>query len=288
MSLDELFGNTDRETELATDTITCQKYRWNSCPKELVDWVTQVYIQEVQGVDPSKSVMTKSNISDLMEKSRKNSFHQSIFHFIGFFFLTSFFSFFIFYVTNNTWENGYETPWWAIAGFVISSTFLIFVYFFFFWFGILRGMAVGRVTKEIVYSGLKPFFKWYAATLTILISGTVILVNTPIIVKSIALWGLSHMENHKVVYKSILGQDSFFYLQEFKDKINTYDIGNFSIILNISIFAILIMMISSAYFGFRNGYHEQLESNNEEWEVSEDKKNFSFDRAINKINELYS
>lgn len=280
----------NNSTAMNTDVINCEKYKYNSCPKEIIDFVNQIYIQALRGVDLGLDILSSSNVSDFMEKSRGNAIKQALFHY----FLSVLGVILIYMGFTELLTGDYITkekfsfPWTIAVGITIYTLIVALVFLHFKWYGKLKGMGIERVTKSIVESAMGPFKRWYIGITLTLSVVFLIFVNLPtIILGSILAFG-HHIKGHPQVWKMILDKTplpDYNNVMAFMHNVDSIEVNKFILLGNIFVIAIVVHNLFLASQGFKSGLMHMKKHTDTERAIVERKKEYKFDKALRMLEE---
>lgn len=284
----DLFDKKDDATKMVNDEISCEKYKYNSCPKEIIDFINQVYLQEIKDVDPGRAFFPASALSDFAEKSRTNGIKQATIHFLLVLLSTLLFL----YTIINISTYGYILPNGQLnvpmSGMFALATIFIFFSFehlHFYWYGQLRAMQLGTSTTQIIKVTIPVFLRWYITLMTIFIGASFGVLNIPMMVQGILISLAQHMAAHQQIWFKILG-DFYHTYQNFTQSLDGNFIQNMIFVADIAVLFVFIISSSFAYWGFMKGYKEQMFKNEEEKDIEKKKGEYVFDRALRELGEM--
>jgi len=285
---DDMFEK-DGATKMVNDEVSCDKYKYNSCPKEIIDFLNQVYQQEIKNVDPGRSFYPHSALSDFAEKSRGNGIKEAFYHFslllfIGIFGVIGVYDF-IEKGSIMASDGKFNIPITGILSILLIFLLSSFSYLHFYWYGKLDGMKLGTSSEQVIKSTWNVFIKWYSAFFAIFVFLVSFIINMPKIILYLLITFGSEMKAHEQVYRAAFGSfyDKYFnFLHNFNDdKIMTFVL----VVDGFFIFSVLLSILFS-YLGFKKGKNEQLQHNQEEREIEKDKMEYVFDRTLKELKDF--
>ena len=284
---DDMFERDD-PTKMVNDELSCNKYKYNSCPKEIIDFINQVYQQEIKKIDPGRSFFPPSALSDFSEKSRGNGIKQASFHFslvslIALLGVIAFLSIMKFGAFLPSGEP--NIPFSGMVSLTFIIIFLSIVFLHFWWYGQLYGMQLGTSTTEVVKASWPVFLKWYIGFQAVLLTMVLVAINTPYLILGVLRTIGHELKAHEQVYSALLG-DYYQKYFSFLRTVNEDDIFNVVVIADIFILSSLLLAVFFATYGFRKGLKLQLSKNKEEEDIEKSKANYEFDFAIEQLKDF--
>lgn len=278
----------DDATKMVNDELSCNKYKYNSCPKEIIDFLNQIYIQELKNIDPGRGFFPASALSDFSEKSRQNGIKQAIHHF----FIVILSSVLLLFAILSFMKSGLllangelNIPIGGMLGIALIFVFFAISNLHFYWYGQLVSMQLGTSTTEVVKATFPVFMRWYVALMLIFFIATIGIMNIPNVVQGFIYAIATHLKEHERVWSGILG-DSYYSFINFTQKIDAEYIANAVFIADGIVLLTLILAFVFAKFGFKRGLEEQNKKNEEEKEIEKRKGEYVFDRALRELNEM--
>lgn len=278
----------DDATKMVNDEVSCNKYKYNSCPKEIIDFLNQVYQQEIKNVDPGRAFYPASSLSDFAEKSRGNGIKEAMYHFILVLFIgiLGVIGVYDLVKTGTLMLNGKpDLPITAIISFLLIIILSSFSYLHFYWYGRVVGMRLGTSSAEVVKATWPIFKRWYFSFFAIWTAATLFVINMPkIVFHFLKIFG-EELKDHEPVYRAILGRgysEYFSLLHSLSDaKIMTF------VIIIDAFFALSILLsLLFSYKGFQSGKKEQIKNNEEEKVIEKDKMDYVFDRTLKELKDF--
>ncbi len=275
----------DDATKMVNDEVSCDKYKYNSCPKEIIDFLNQVYQQELKNVDPGRSFYPMSSLSDFAEKSRGNGIKEAFYHFILLLLISIFGIFGVYDFLSFGTAIFKGEKFIPLSGFFsILFIFLLssFSYLHFYWYGKVDGMKLGTSSEQLIKHSWHIFRKWYFSFFAILILIAGIIINLPkVVFYFLTLFG-EEMKAHEPVYRAFFGHfyDSYF---SFLNSFSNDKIMFFVIVIDIFFLLSIFLSLLFSYLGFIKGKNEQLKDNEEERVIEQDKMEYVFDRTLREL-----
>jgi len=282
---DEMFDK-QQSTNMTNDELSCDKYRFNSCPKEIMDFLNQIYIQEIKNINPGRMFFPPSTISDFEDKSRRNAVKQVFFHAI----LLLIEMILILSAVNtfnlNKMINEGIVPLSTTIPFIGSIIIFAIIYTHFHWYGQIRAMAIGAATKQVANATFPVFRRWYLTIFGIMVTSLLIIVYTPNLVVNIIDSFLSWVNSHPALFKNM-----FTSLYELAQKYaGNVQLKNIEIYVLVSQYLVVLsagFIFIAGTTGYKKGYIEQTHKNKEEKEIEEGKTGYIYDKAIKELNEFF-
>jgi len=281
---DEMFQKDD-STKMVNDELSCEKYKYNSCPKEIIDFLNQIYQMEIKKIDLGRSFFPASTLSDFTEKSRSNAIKQGITHFLIVIISVILFMITIISFLQNglVLENGDPNlPMTGIFALVLMLIFFTFEHLHFYWYGQLTAMQLGTSSTQIVKATYPIFKKWYISIMAIFLFATVGILNIPNLFNGLLFGLVAHMKQHEMVWSKFLG-DSYHSLLEIAQTLDPTYVAKMVFTADLLVVAMLSLSSLYAYVGFRKGRKEQLLKNIEELEIEKYKNEYVFDKALREL-----
>lgn len=280
--------NKDDSTKMVNDELSCNKYKYNSCPKEIIDFLNQVYLQEIKNIDPGRSFFPASALSDFSEKSRQNGMKQAASHFLLILISSALllFSILSFMEFGLLLENGEPNiPTEGLFGVTLIIVFFSIMNLHFYWYGQLNSMQLGTSTTQIVKATYPVFRNWYISLIIVFLIATLGIMNIPNMIQGLIMELVAHLQTHEQVWSGVLGE-SYQTFIIFAQKIDPAYIQNVVLIADGIVIFLLVGGLLSAKLGYKRGFNEQVVKNDEEKEIEKRKGEYVFDRALRELDEF--
>lgn len=286
----KLLDNKDK-TKITTDSISCDKYKFNSCPKEFIDFLSPIYAAAIRGIEQGETSLTRSVLSDFQDKARTNGMSQALIHTVYLSILVITLSIAVLSFANYGAflpDGSTNTPTSLLIAFGMFGYLSAVVFFHFYWYGQVDGMKVEKSTAFVVSWIVPTFIKWYVAIMSIVLFFVFIFINIPSGFNAILLAMTNNILEHSTVWKPILNSTflpDIESVQSFSESLKNSNMKNFSYIAN----TIFISSIGYVYFLANKGYNKGKEHTEimtkQEKETVQRKLEYKFDKAIRMLRE---
>lgn len=286
------FANKDDYTSVRKDVLNCKQYKWNSCPKEILDFVNPIYNMVLSGTNISRDFISRSLISDFAEKSRQNGIKQAVIHSFVVTVITISAIIGVLPMLDKHFTFSFDT-------FVMPTSLIIGLFFFvyllsaaflhFHWYGILNGMIIDKVTQSMIDNSWGSFKRWYFFVFILLNIISTILLNSHVVWSWVGSALKNHLEAHERIWRAFL--DNTAWTPDFNSIISLFDSminslnENFILISNVVSFIVLFGIFAAEFWGFRYGKNMKLAEVAEEEKDAHLRNGYTFDIAESILSE---